>query len=252
MFAHVYITYPDEARIGLTAGGIFIFVLNIGSVCLAIALRSYQRARSMKLQLNEEIRRRKDAELIWLKNQLNPHFLFNSLNNISSLIYLDSDKAQDCIGRLSDLLRYAIYESDKKSVPLSKEIDFLSNYIELMSLRCNDRTDISCEINFENGNLLIVPLVLVSLIENAFKHGVSASKESFIKFHLSEVDGTLSFLCENSNHAKSDSNRSGKGIGLANTRKRLDLIYGDRYSWSQFSDATVFRVEIIIQLLTEK
>lgn len=237
---------PEGAWLGITAGGTVIYVLNIGAIGLALAIRNYQRAQAIKIQLNEEKRRRTEAELVWLKNQLNPHFLFNSLNNISSLIYFDSEKAQDCIGKLSDLLRYAIYESEKKFVPLYKEMEFIRNYIELMSLRCNEKTEITSEFSYDNGNLEIVPLVLVSIIENAFKHGVSTAKRSFIKFYMSEKDGVLTFISENSNHAKSESDHSGSGIGLVNTKKRMDLIYGDNYSWSQFSDDFVFRVKIII------
>lgn len=237
---------PEWLWISITAGVTITMVLGIGSIGLAIAIRNSQRTRAMKIQLNEEKRRRTEAELIWLKNQLNPHFLFNSLNNISSLIYLDSDKAQDSIGKLSDLLRYAIYESEKKLVPLHKEIEFIRNYIELMSLRCNDNTKIDFIFSHDNPNMPVPPLVLISFIENAFKHGASAAKKSFINISIAEKDGILTFISENSNHAKSESDHSGKGIGLPNTRKRLDMIYGDSYVWNQYSDESVFKVEIII------
>lgn len=237
---------PEWVWISITAGVTITMVLGIGSIGLAIAIRNSQRTRAMKIKLNEEKRRHTEAELVWLKNQLNPHFLFNSLNNISSLIYLDGDKAQDSIGRLSDLLRYAIYESEKKFVHLQKEIEFIRNYIELMILRCNDNTEISFDFSCDNPNMPIPPLVLISFIENAFKHGVSAAKKSFITISIIEKEGVVTFICENSNHAKSESDHSGNGIGLTNTRKRLDMIYGDNYVWNQYSDASVFKVEIII------
>ena len=237
---------PEGAWIGITAGVILMMVLGIGSIGLALAIRNSQRTRTIKLQLNEEKRRRTEAELLWLKNQLNPHFLFNCLNNISSLVYLDADKAQDSIGQLSDLLRYAIYESEKKFVDLQKEIEFIRNYIELMSLRCNDNTDVKFDFSYDNPKMQVVPLVFISLIENAFKHGVSAAKKSFINISILEKNGVLSFISENSNHAKTTSDHSGSGIGLANTRKRLDMIYGDRYKWHQYSDESVFKVEITI------
>lgn len=237
---------PEWLWISITAGVTITMVLGIGSIGLAIAIRNSQRTRAMKIQLNEEKRRRTEAELIWLKNQLNPHFLFNCLNNISSLVYLDADKAQDSIGKLSELLRYAIYESEKKFVPLQKEIEFIRNYIELMSLRCNENTTVDFDVWYDNANLQVIPLVFISLIENAFKHGVSASKKSFIRISIVEKDGVLTFSSENSNHAKSGSDHSGSGIGLANTRKRLDMIYGGKYQWHQHSDESVFKVEIII------
>lgn len=235
--------------IGITAVATVIMVLEIGSVGIAVAIRTYLRAQAIKMQLNEEKRRSTEAELVWLKNQLNPHFLFNSLNNISSLIYLDGDKAQDCIANLSDLLRYALYEAEQKLVPIRKEIEFMSNYIELMGLRCGESTKISYDFNYENGNLEIVPLLLISLIENAFKHGVSASNPSYIRVSMNEKDGIVTFISENSNFPKPATDRSGRGIGVANTRKRLDLVYGSNYTWKQTSDADSYRVEISINLL---
>ncbi|MDE6311086.1 MAG: histidine kinase [Muribaculaceae bacterium] len=238
---------PEGAWIGITAGAILILVLGIGSVGLALAIRNNQRTRAIKLQLNEEKRRRTEAELLWLKNQLNPHFLFNCLNNISSLVYLDADKAQDCIGRLSDLLRYAVYESEKESVALHKEIEFIRNYIELMSLRCNEKATIEFDCSIENMDMPVAPLIFISLIENAFKHGISAARESFVKISIREHDGVLTFACENSNNPKTATDRSGSGIGLVNTRKRLDMMTGADYSWDQFSDESVFKVVITIR-----
>lgn len=243
------VAHSEWVQLGVTAAIVMIAVLEIGAAGIAVALRNYLHTQKMKLQLNVEKRQHSEAELEWLKNQLNPHFLFNSLNNISSLIYLDTDKAQDSIGRLSDLLRYAIYESEKKLVPLQKEIEFIRNYIELMSLRCNDNIEIGFDFSCDNPNMQVPPLVLISFIENAFKHGISGAKKSFIKISIAVKEGVLTFICENSNHAKSGSDHSGKGIGLTNTRKRLDMIYGDRYVWNQYTDEAVFKVEIIISLL---
>ena len=238
---------PEGAWISITAGVILMMVLGIGSIGFALAIRNSQRTRAIKLQLAEEKRRRTEAELVWLKKQLNPHFLFNCLNNISSLVYLDADRAQESIGRLSDLLRYAIYESEKEFVPLHKEIEFIRDYIGLMSLRCNENTSVDFDCSYDNANMPVLPLIFISLIENAFKHGVSAAKKSFIRISLSESDGILTFICENSNNAKSESDHSGSGIGLANTCKRLDMAYGGSYSWKQSSDEVAFKVEIIIR-----
>lgn len=237
---------PEGAWIGVTAGIMIIMISGIGSIGLAVAVRNSQRTLAMKIQLNEEKSRRAEAELLWLKNQLNPHFLFNCLNNISSLVYIDSDMAQDSIACLSDLLRYAIYESEKSFVPLKKEVGFIRNYIRLMTLRYNENTRIDFDAHLDNTEMPVAPLVFISLIENAFKHGASATRESFIRILISEKAGILTFTCENSNNAKSESDHSGKGIGLPNTMKRMDMIYGDRYSWNQYSDEAVFKVEINI------
>lgn len=234
--------------IGIVTAITISYVLDICALAVTIGLRNYFRTIAIRQQLAEETQRHTEAELMWLKNQLNPHFLFNSLNNISSLIWIDANRAQNCIGDLSDLLRYAIYESQKKFVPLEKEMDFMRNYISLMSLRCNSNTEISVAFQACDSNVEIAPLLLISLIENAFKHGVSTSQPSFVKFELTEMNHELTFICENSDFHKSDKDRSGSGIGIPNMKKRLDLIYPGRYTWTQSGDGDTFRVQVTISL----
>ena len=167
------------------------------------------------------LQKRTEAELEWLKNQLNPHFLFNTLNNISSLVQIDADKAQDAIAQLSDLMRYAMYETRHETVPIQGEVDFMRNYIELMKLRCNDKTEVNCQLSTVNCQQDIAPLLFISLIENAFKHGVSSSRPSKIDIRMEQQDDNLVFTCDNTNFPKDDTDRSGSGIGLENTRRRL-------------------------------
>ena len=243
-------------NVGNPFENIFIFVstqfitllLFMGSGALAIALRNSLKTKMLKEQISEEKRRHTEAELIWLKNQINPHFLFNTLNNISALVALDSDRAQDCIGRLSCLLRYAMYESSKQYVPLGSEVEFMKDYISLMSLRCTERTSIDAHFEVKNPSARIAPLLLVSIIENAFKHGVSAKSGSEIFIRLIENDGLLLFECSNTNHAKGSNDKSGSGIGLNNMRRRLELLYGDKYEWEQHDDGTKFKIIIEIRL----
>lgn len=224
---------PENAWMGMSMGA-FLFVLGDGVACfIALAQRTTRRDRRLALELAHEKQRHAEAELHWLKNQLNPHFLFNTLNNISSLAQFDPNLTQDSIARLSELLRYAMYETDKPTVPLAKEVEFMRNYIALMSLRCNDRTVVETEFEIADDTAPIAPLMLVSFIENAFKHGVSASRPSFIRLSLHESDGLLTFVCENSNFPKDYSDHSGSGIGLSNTRRRFDLLYPGRYTWEQ-------------------
>lgn len=226
----------------------FTFLFFSGAAALAMAMRNSARAKALKEQIEEEKQRHTEAELVWLKNQLNPHFLFNTLNNISALIAFDADRAQECISRLSDLLRYAMYESAKQTVPLSKEVDFMKDYIALMSLRCNNRTSITERFELGTPSAGIAPLLLVSLIENSFKHGVSTSRPSAISISLIERDGTLTFECSNTNHAKGPGDNSGSSIGLPNTRRRLDLLYAGRYEWTHVRDENTFSVKIKIIL----
>jgi len=228
--------------------GMFIYLLfHVALIALTVGLRSYIRSRRLKLQLKEEQQKHTEAELAWLKNQINPHFLFNTLNNISSLIQIDADAAQDSIAKLSDLLRYAMYETNKPLVPLSGEVEFMQNYIDLMRLRHNDKLELTTEwVNPQPSTFHLPPLLFISLIENAFKHGVSSSRPSRIDVSLKTMEGGLLFVCSNTNYPKDDQNRSGSGIGLENTRRRLDLMYPGRYTWEQTLEDNIYTIKITI------
>lgn len=242
-------TEEDSVNIIMMASAFFInLMFIIGASALALALRNSLRNRILREQIMEEKRRHTEDELIWLKNQLNPHFLFNTLNNISALVNIDADMAQDCISRLSDLLRYAMYETSKQFVPLFKEAEFMKDYISLMQLRCNDKTTVNVEFDLESNNVKIAPLLLISLIENAFKHGVSSNLHSEISIFLKERAELLTFECINTNHAKGSSDNSGSGIGLVNTERRLELLYPGRFKWNQESEKGLFKIRVEINL----
>ena len=212
----------------------------------AFALQSYLRTHHLQVQLEEERRKTAEAELTWLKNQLNPHFLFNSLNNISSLTQIDPDQAQDAIAQLSDLLRYALYESNKPAVSLSGEVEFMRNYISMMKLRCSHLTTISVDFPATcPSSVTIAPLLFISFIENAFKHGVSNNQESEISVSL-KTDHGIVFECVNTNLPKGDTDKSGSGIGLENTRRRLDLLYAGRYEWQQEIIDGLFKIRVLL------
>ena len=234
--------------IGFFGGFLVFLVLNFVIAAVAIGIRHFIRTRQIRQQLKEEKAKNTEAELAWLKNQINPHFLFNTLNNISSLVQIDADKAQDAIAQLSDLLRYAMYETNKKTVPLQGEMEFMRNYVELMKLRCNDKTIVNCQLSTINNQLAVAPLLFISLIENAFKHGVSSNRDSRIDITLTTDEHQLTFICKNTNFPKSDTDRSGSGIGLENTRRRLDLIYKDHYTWEQTLEDNIYKIIITIQL----
>ncbi len=240
-------TMPNNAWIGFFSGAFMFLLLNIVIGAIAIGIRHFIRIRQIKQQLLDEKAKNTEAELAWLKNQINPHFLFNTLNNISSLTQIDPDAAQDAIAQLSDLLRYAMYETNKKTVPIQGEVEFMRNYISLMKLRCNDKTDITTVFDVQQ-NMEIAPLLFISLIENAFKHGVSSSRPSKIDIRLTQHDDQLVFNCDNTNYPKDDADRSGSGIGLENTRRRLDLMYAGRYTWEQTLEDNIYHVSITLQL----
>ena len=234
--------------IGFFSGMLMFIVLNCVIAAVAIGIRQMIRTRQIKQQLAEEKAKNTEAELAWLKNQINPHFLFNTLNNISSLIQIDADKAQDSIAQLSDLLRYAMYETRRETVPLQGEVEFMRNYVELMELRCNDKTIVNSTFNVQCSTLEIAPLLFISLIENAFKHGISSNRDSRIDIRLEQNEEKLVFTCDNTNFPKDDADRSGSGIGIENTRRRLDLIYKNRYSWEQSLEDNIYHVRIELRI----
>lgn len=167
-----------------------------------------------------------ESELNNLKHQLNPHFLFNTLNNIYSLISINQENAQNAVHQLSNLIRYVLYESDHPKVSLSKDLNFTVNYIKLMSLRLPAHVKLQSDIMNADENSTIAPLLFISLVENAFKHGISPTEASFISIRISMVDSNqLKCRVENSNFPKPETDKSGSGIGLSNLHKRLDLLY---------------------------
>lgn len=236
---------PDEVSSLMIAAGFtgFLAFALLGQVMvtlLAIGIRYIIKWNDERQAIEEEHRRNAEAELNWLKNQLNPHFLFNTLNNISSLIQIDPDKAQECIGQLSELLRYTLYESNVRKVRIGDEIAFMKNYIDLMTLRCSDTTRIESRFDEQDSDIMISPLLFISLIENAFKHGTSAHKESFIKIDMGMDGNDIVFSCENTLFEKKTKDYSGSGIGLENMKRRLDLIYPDAYSYRCFTEDNVY------------
>ena len=220
---------------GLLFGSVIIrFLLYAFMIALAVGMRYIIRWYEERKKLEEERRRNAEAELNWLKNQLNPHFLFNTLNNISSLVQIDADKAQDSIAQLSDLLRYALYETNNQKVKVVDEVAFMENYIALMSLRCSEKTVVEVHFDEFDPSLRISPLLFISLVENAFKHGTSAHHDAFVKIDMG-IDGSdLVFSCENSLIPKETKDYSGSGVGIENLRRRLELLYQGDYSYESF------------------
>jgi sensor histidine kinase YesM len=241
--------------IGFFSGFMMFLILNCVIAAIAISLRHFIRIRQIKQQLKEEKAKNTEAELAWLKNQINPHFLFNTLNNISSLTQINPDAAQDAIAQLSDLLRYAMYETNKKTVPIDGEVAFMRNYISLMELRCNEQTVVNTvwNVKTEGVKTEIAPLIFISLIENAFKHGVSSNRPSTIDIRLEQTETEagekeIIFSCDNTNYPKNDTDRSGSGIGVENTRRRLELMYHDKYEWEQTAEDNMYHVKIKLKI----
>ena len=235
------LTMPDYYQTGYSSFMMISLLINVMAIAFALSIRYMMRHQERK---QKEV----EAELAWLKNQINPHFLFNTLNNISSLAQIDGDETQEAIMQLSDLLRYAMYETNKPKVRLDGEVEFMRNYINLMKLRCNEMTTVNAQFTIPNAQLEVAPLLFISLIENAFKHGMNSNAPATIDVRLEQQDDTLIFNCDNTNNPKPTKDRSGSGIGLENTRRRLDLLYPGRYTWEQtITPENIYHVKISIR-----
>jgi len=189
---------------------------------------------------------KKDMELQFLKSQLNPHFLFNSLNNIYSLAYQKSDKTADAILKLSEILRYMIYESNDSWVALSTEIEYVNSYIELQKLRFKDGAAIEMTVNGEIDNQQILPLVLISFVENAFKHGVANDPNDPIRINIIANKKILHFSITNKKNV-SNKDEMG-GVGLNNVERRLQLLYPERYKLNIVNSATHYTSELMLDI----
>ena len=205
--------------------------------------------------LNEE-KLRKDAEkeqlktnLALLRHQVSPHFFMNTLNNIHSLIEMDSEKAQDAVERLSTLMRYLLYDSAQNAIELKKEIEFINSFVSLMQLRHSDEVEVTVLIPDQIPDIKIPPMLFISLLENAFKHGVSYPMKSYIYFKLQVHENTLDCIIKNSKH-KTVVNQYDEyaGIGLENIKKSLNLLFEKDYKLDISDKEKEFEVNLTIPI----
>ncbi|MDR1937882.1 MAG: histidine kinase [Tannerellaceae bacterium] len=241
------LTYRDMMRflVANTLGYIFVITISVAYKMTG----SWFTAEAERKELE---RSRSEAELTNLKSQLNPHFLFNTLNNIYSLIAISPERAQEVVHELSRLLRYVLYESTQSFVTMEKDVDFIRNYVELMRIRLPGHVSVKTSITYTSPDMPIAPLLFITPIENAFKHGVSNSKPSFIRIELHATGGEASCRIHNSYFPKDGQDKSGSGIGLANLRKRLDLIYPGKYHFSYGREEDTYYCELKLCQLSLK
>ena len=216
------------------------------ATCIALAQQWYWADKALR---NAEAAR-VAAELGNLRSQINPHFLLNTLNNIYALTAIDHTRAQSAIQQLSNMLRHMLYDNQEQLVSLADEVQFIENYINLMKIRLPQTVDVKFEKDLENPNTKVAPLLFISLVENAFKHGISSTEPSFIHMSMTQKGNSLCVIIENSNFPKSEKDRSGHGIGLQQVQRRLDLAYYERYEWTKgvSDDGTVYSSTIKITL----
>lgn len=201
-------------------------------------------------QLQEIETERNRAELKALRSQINPHFLFNSLNSIYSLARKNSNEVPAKIIQLSDLLRHSIYDSEQDLIPLQKELDMIRNYIDLQNLRTAQTEIIQLNVSGDPDSLLIAPMVILPFVENSFKHGLKGGVEdTFVKIEIQISDYQIHFLIENrKGKAISIINKEKGGIGIVNVQKRLSLLYPDRHSLTIKDKGNIFSVHLQLQL----
>lgn len=237
---------PIRMRIFMTfMVNLFIETLTVG-LCVSIKMtgkwyEARQRVRDLE-KINTQ------AELQQLKSQLNPHVLFNSLNNIFALIDIDPKKAQFSLYSLCDILRYQLYEANRETIPLEKEIEFVCSYCDLMRLRLAENVTLQVDLPDDCHNVMIAPLLFIPIVENSFKHAVSLSEPSFISIRISLDNRDVTCTVRNSYFPKNDTDRSGSGIGLENLRRRLELLYPHRYIFTAEKEGSVFFVKLMINL----
>ena len=209
----------------------FDFLSNLLPVVFAMAIRYAQRNFSLEIAQKEAQAHKLQADLTQLRYQLQPHFFFNALNNIYSLIAFDPQKAQQSVHSLSKLMRHFMQNSDQKQISLAEEVDFLQQYISLMQLRLTDKTTVQVDFPKQVPQLTIAPLLFISLVENAFKHGVSATSTTTLSFSLRVEGDTIIFRSENTKIPTQESLYS-SGIGIDNLKKRLTLLYPKRHQYT--------------------
>lgn len=185
---------------------------------------------ALQWQTAEEAR--KEAELSNLRSQINPHFLLNTLNNIYALTAINTQKAQEAIQDLSKMLRHILYDYQRSEIELRDEVEFLKNYIRLMKLRQGPSVEVNTSFHITNEQQKVAPMIFISLVENAFKHGVKPAVPCTINITIQANDRQIVCDIVNSNHPKTSTDRSGHGVGLELVRRRLELAYKGRYEWT--------------------
>jgi len=232
-------------------GDLFTVIISglvVGISTVITALQKWQKDNQERKELEKD---KVTTELSFLKAQINPHFFFNTLNNIYALTEIDPKVAGEAIHKLSKMMRYLLYDTQQGDNMLSQEIAFVKNYISLMKLRLTDVVKINIDIPANLQDMPLAPMILLPFVENAFKHGISATKQSHININIFQKDKVLDVTVNNSvmkdNSTSLDTNT---GIGLVNTRRRLDLLYPGKYKLdiSEPNAASEYNVHLVLDL----
>ncbi|THU35882.1 GHKL domain-containing protein [Niastella caeni] len=221
----------------------FLLVSTGAAIKLLIDYAGVQR------RLGEMAKEKAETELNFLKSQINPHFLFNSLNTIYFLIDKQNSDARTTLLQMSDLLRYQLYDCNNPTIEIEKEVHYLQDYIRLQELRKDQQYEVGIEVGEQVKGFRITPLLLIPFVENAFKHISHYSHEkNFIKVNLQRQNGTLTFIVENSKDDQQRSTEPKGGIGLSNVKRRLELLYPGKHTLQISNNPHTFKIELNLHL----
>jgi sensor histidine kinase YesM len=223
---------------------LFCFAILALGTSIRVTESWYDNEKQKKEMENQKL----GAELSLLKSQINPHFFFNTLNSIYSLSIIKSEKTSEAVIKLSELMRYIIYDTERKVVPLTKEIEYIANYIELQRLRLPDEIKVRFKTNLREGESVIEPLLLLPFVENAFKHGVDVEKGGKINIEITQTGDELRLLVENPLVENNNNGKRQSGIGVDNTLKRLKLLYADSFTFAAGPVQSNFVVDLTLKL----
>ena len=236
----VIIIFNDT--LGKIEGFVEFIALYFILVFITIAYWIFKQIKSIIRLKNEKAK----TELLHLKSQVNPHFFFNTLNNLYGMMEKNS-KEREMVLKLSDMMRYSVYEGEKEWVKLEDEIKYLNNYIELQNIRYHKKSDVQFNHNIQNPDAKIMPLLFIILGENAFKHGLeNLEKKAYIHINLTESNNEVSFTIENNFELQQVTNEG--GIGLKNLKRRLSLVYPKKHSLSFTVDDNTYSVKLSLKL----
>ena len=231
---------PPQGHPPIDRYGLSMFIIVILMIGANLGVKSYFQSEEEKKHLAKLREQSLKQELDYLRYQINPHFIMNTLNNIHALVDIDPEQAKDSIVDMSRMMRYLLYDSEKQFVSLNKTIAFLKKYLNLMKLRYTDQVAVDLDVPEScPEDVVTAPLVFVPFVENAFKHGVAYDKPSTINIDIERKDGRLLFHCRNT---KSGVKHEYGGVGLNNVTKRLELIYGNDYSLDITDDDDTYDV----------
>jgi LytS/YehU family sensor histidine kinase len=238
---------PAPPAFGKPSDNFFFSRIN-HNVFLFLAVAFFSLLLRIRNRWQQSEKEKLTAELSYLKAQINPHFLFNSLNSIYSLALQKADSAPEAVQKLSSMMRYVLTDANNDFVPLQKELDHIRYYIELQRLRFGKDLPLNCTITGDEKNKKIAPLILISFIENAFKYGINAEEDAEIKIEINVYEKSLGLFVSNNMVTVNVSEEEKSGIGLDNTKSRLGLVYPDAYELDIKETAKQYIVNLSIKL----